>query len=206
MPGSEDNKHPQALVSQPVEQVAAEIAAYIRRLKADVVITFDPIGGYHHPDHIAMHRATVSGFRIASEPAVVIEGLEAYQPQKLYFQTFPRGLLKVLVGLMRLVGRDPRKFGNNKDVDLLAIAEVNFPTNAIIDYRRVADIRDEASRCHASQGGGSLTAGWFAPIRRIFSSKEIFMRAEPVPNGRIERDLFEGIVSLEPFRREVRRV
>ncbi len=44
MPGSPDNHHARALVAQPREQVAAEIARHIRQLKPLVVVTFDPIG------------------------------------------------------------------------------------------------------------------------------------------------------------------
>ncbi|MBI4772242.1 MAG: PIG-L family deacetylase [Chloroflexi bacterium] len=44
MPGSEDNSHPQALTAQPVEEVAARITHYIRRLKPQVVITHSPPG------------------------------------------------------------------------------------------------------------------------------------------------------------------
>ncbi len=74
MPGSPDNLHPQALVAQPVEQVAAQVCSFIRKLKPQVVITFDPIGGYHHPDHIAIHKATVLAYRWASDPILLRPG------------------------------------------------------------------------------------------------------------------------------------
>jgi LmbE family N-acetylglucosaminyl deacetylase len=204
MPGSADNQHPQALIQQPLDEVAAQIAVYIRRLRPDVLITFDPIGGYRHPDHIFIHQATVEAFRLASdENWQDAENLPPHRPAKLYFQTIPRGFLRFIVRLLRLFGKDPRKYGRNHDIDLVAISEVDFPTHAVIDYRKVADIRDEASRCHASQGGGSLTGGLFAPLRRIFASKELYMQYYPQPkNGRVERDLFEGIVQLPPFKRE----
>jgi len=38
------------------------VVKYIRDLKPDVVLTFDPIGGYKHPDHIHIHKATVFAF------------------------------------------------------------------------------------------------------------------------------------------------
>ncbi len=58
MTGSPDNKHPQALINAPQEQVAGEIADFIREIKPQVVLTFDPIGGYRHPDHIFIHEVT----------------------------------------------------------------------------------------------------------------------------------------------------
>ena len=55
MPGAEDNKHPEALAAAPVDEVSERIVKIIRDLKPDVVITHDPIGGYRHPDHVAIH-------------------------------------------------------------------------------------------------------------------------------------------------------
>lgn len=196
MPGSPDNDHPKALVAQPVEQVAADIVHYIRLLKPQVVITFDPIGGYRHPDHIAIHNATVAAFKQAGSAASSPQDLEPYQPQKLYYHVMPHGLLRAAVFLMRLVGQDPRRVGTNKDIDLVSITEVDFPTHARIDYRPVAKIRDEASACHASQGGGRMIGGpVLGQLRRWFASNESFMRAFPEPEkgAPIERDLFEGI-------------
>jgi len=201
MPGWPENNHPQALAAQPIEKVAREVVHFIRKLQPQVVITFDPIGGYRHPDHIAIHQATVAAFKLAADPTYKDGGQPAYQPAKLYYQTIPRNFLRFAVKIMRLIGRDPQKFGRNHDIDLAAVAEVNFPTNAVIDYRLVADIRDKASRCHASQGGASLTGGLFGPIRRYFASKELYMRAYPSPNGKVERDLFEDVASLLPLQR-----
>ena len=50
MPGSPDNEHPQALAAAPLDEVAAKVTGYIRELQPQVVLTFDPIGGYRHPD------------------------------------------------------------------------------------------------------------------------------------------------------------
>ena len=62
MPGSEDNKHPQALVMAPLEEVTVRLVKIFRELRPGVVATFDPLGGYRHPDHIAVHNATVKAF------------------------------------------------------------------------------------------------------------------------------------------------
>lgn len=195
MPGSPENQHPQALVAQPVEKVAEGVAGYIRLLQPQVVLTFDPIGGYRHPDHIAIHNATVRAFQLAADPQYSDAlGLQPFQADKLYFHNMPRGLLRLMVRLMRLVGRDPTRFGQNKDIDLESIAAVSFPTHAVVNYRPVAAIRDEASACHASQGGQGMVSGPFGVLRRLFASRETYMRAQPVSqNGHIERDLFEGL-------------
>lgn len=193
MPNSPDNTHPQALAAQPVAKVANEIIEIIRLLKPQVVITFDPIGGYHHPDHIAIHRATLEAFYAASDPR---RGTRPVcQPYKLYFHTMPHGYLRAAVKILPLFGKDPRKFGSNGDIDLTAIAAASFPTHAIIDTRRFKKVQDAAAACHASQGGQEMSHGLRAWLSRLFSSRDTFMRdhPSPVPGEPIEKDLFAGL-------------
>jgi hypothetical protein len=91
---------------------------------------------------------------------------------------------------------DPHRFGRNGDIDLAQLVEEgDFPIHARIDCRSVSEIRDEASACHASQGGQSIgRRGPIAVLRRFLGSTETFMRAIPeAEKGLRERDLFEGI-------------
>lgn len=197
MAGSPDNQHPQSLVQAPVEEVAARVVSVIRRLRPQVIITNDPIGGYKHPDHIAVHRATLRAFHLAGDPAYLDpQGLPPYQPEKLYYQTFSKSMLRVVVRVLRLLGRDPHHFGRNADIDLASLVnEGNFPIHAVIDYSSVREQRDAASACHESQlGGGPPRGGLLAWVWNYFGGKDVYMRAFPEPNGRRkERDLFEGI-------------
>ena len=94
MPGSPDNQNPLSLVMAPLEKVAAEVAQYIRTIQPDVVLTFDPIGGYRHPDHIHIQKATVQAFELAAKGPVLEDGLAPFQASRLYFHTMPRGFLR----------------------------------------------------------------------------------------------------------------
>jgi N-acetyl-1-D-myo-inositol-2-amino-2-deoxy-alpha-D-glucopyranoside deacetylase len=193
MANSPDNSHPNALAAQPVKAVANRIIDLIRMLKPQVVVTFDPIGGYYHPDHIAIHRATVEAFNHAADPAWCTG--PAWQPDKLYFHTMPHGYLRAAVKILPLFGKDPRKFGSNGDIDLTAIAAARFPTHAVIDTRTVRQLQDAAAACHASQGGREMSHGLRAWLSRLFSSRDTFMRdtPKPVPGELVEKDLFSGL-------------
>lgn len=196
MAGSADNQHPQALAAQPVEAVAGEIAHLIREIRPEVVITFDPIGGYRHPDHIAIHNACVLGFRFANgedaweDP----QGLAAFHPERLYFHTFPRGFLKMTVFALKLFGKDPAHYGKNGDIDLASLAEVDYPAHVRVNYGEVAQIRSEAAACHASQGGASTSSlvrkllGWISG-----GNRDSFMQAYPKIEGKasFRHDLFD---------------
>jgi N-acetyl-1-D-myo-inositol-2-amino-2-deoxy-alpha-D-glucopyranoside deacetylase len=195
MPGTVDNQHPNALAAQPVDKVAASVVHYIRLLQPQVVVTHDPIGGYKHPDHIAMHRITRRAFELVADPNFITD-LPAFQPKKLYYQTMPKALLRWAVRIAPLLGMDAHHFGHNKDIDLATlVAEGDFPTHAHINCRSVIAIRDEATACHTSQLGGAIgRKGPMALFRRFFGSTETFMRAFPAPeSGLNERDLFEGV-------------
>jgi len=192
MPGSPDNTHPKALAYQPLEEVAANVVCYIRDLKPQVVLTFDPIGGYKHPDHIAIQRATTLAFERAADTDFASESGTPWQPERLYFHKMPNGLLKFAVKVLPLVGRDPHKFGSNGDIDLVPIAEASFPTHARLDIRSVIGKKEKAGACHASQGGGRMGGGMVGLLMRLFNGHETFMRAyPPVQKGeKVEKDLF----------------
>ncbi len=197
MPGSHDNSHPRALAAAPVEQVVERLVPLMRRLRPQVVITFDPIGGYCHPDHVAINRATVQAFHVAGDPSYACEDLPPYQPQKLYFHTFPRRLMRLFVNVLSLFGVDPHRFGRNKDIDLVQITEPDFPVHARINYRSVVDAKQQASACHASQTGPP-SGGLLGLIFRLGAPQETYMRAYPPASaGLRERDLFEGVIHVD---------
>jgi LmbE family N-acetylglucosaminyl deacetylase len=195
MEGSPDNRHPNALAAQPLDEVAARVVRFIRELRPQVVLTFDPIGGYRHPDHIAIHKATVRAFAQAADADFAPGNLPPFQPQRLYFHTIPHSFLKVVVALLRLLGMDAHKWGRNRDIDLASIAEVDFPTHARIDIRPVLEKKEQAGACHASQGGGRMGGRLAGFILRLFSGRENFMRTVPPvkPGEKIERDLFADL-------------
>jgi LmbE family N-acetylglucosaminyl deacetylase len=69
MPGSPDNDHPDSLVAADVDEVVRRVTEVIREVHPQVVVTFDPYGGYGHPDHLRMHEAAVGAFQAAPDPS-----------------------------------------------------------------------------------------------------------------------------------------
>ena len=196
MPGSEDNNHPEALAAAPLDQVTNHVVKVIRDLKPEVVTTFDPIGGYWHPDHIAVHNATAKAFYAAGDAEQYTEAGPMFQPQKLYYSVFSRKLLKVIMKLLPLFGQNPHRFGRNKDVDIARLVEVEFPIHAAVHLtKQTIETRDKARACYASQSdSGPSRLGLFGLVLKLFGRRDLFMRAHPPPSGRREADLFEGVL------------
>ena len=198
MAGSEDNKNPMAFSRAPVDEVAAKVVKLIRELKPQVIVTSDPIGGYHHPDHIAIHKATMKALEVVADPNELPEAGPPFQPQKVYYNVFPRTILKLTVTLMPLFGQDPKHLGKNHDIDLASVANVKFPIHAWVRLsKKERAIRDEAFECYASQLENRPRRRGLLDFLQRFNrdDRDAFMRAYPAANGRLrEKDLFEGVV------------
>jgi len=193
MMGSETSQHPESLWQASETEVTRKVVEVIREVKPQVIITFNRYGGYGHPDHIAIQRATTLAFSAAGE-AHYETGQPPYKPQKLYYSSIPKTTLQMGMLWMRLKGRDPRRLGKNHDIDMEKILDNIEPTHALVDVRRYFDVWDAASQCHASQlGGGSPRLPMF--LRKVVTPRQGFTRIYPAPlqNHVDEHDLFEGV-------------
>jgi mycothiol S-conjugate amidase len=206
MPGTPDNQHPAAFLQAPLERVTGQLVTLLRALTPQVVVTFGPYGGYGHPDHIHIHRATRAAFAVAGEatycpslsaPEPAEGRLAAWTPSKLYYATFDPRFLKLGIGMLRLFRRDPRKFGENGDIDLVESATQITPVTTAIPVGDYLATKDRAWLCYASQQAGvSPIQRLIGPLRRLFVGTEYFTRALPpfAPDERHEHDLFAGVV------------
>jgi LmbE family N-acetylglucosaminyl deacetylase len=197
MVGSMDNDHPQALINAPLEEVALRVAAIIRELKPQVVLTFDPAGGYRHPDHIFIHQATTLAIQMAGDPEQEMN-LPPYQPDRLFYHTISRHFVRFNVKLLQFVGKDPSKYGRNQDIDLTQIANDEFPIHVVVDYGPHAARKIAASECHTSQGGRGLTRRPMRILAWLFGgrSRDQFMQAYPPveeDSKHLKKDLFAGL-------------
>ncbi len=194
MMGSETSEHPDCSWQAPQEEMTRRVVEVIREARPQIILTHNRYGGYGHPDHIAMQRATTVAFNLAGDASFVTEGLAPWQPQKLYYSSSPTLMLRYGIMMMRLRGMDPRAVGRNKDIDMVAVLENIEPPHARVNVREWLDIWDEASSCHASQLAGrrSRPPHW---MRRLFQSHVRYTRIQPPPtHNRIdENDLFDNV-------------
>ncbi len=63
-----------AFVAAPIDEAVARLAGILRARRPAVVVTYDPDGGYGHPDHVRVHQVTMRAVAVASsddwQPAV----------------------------------------------------------------------------------------------------------------------------------------
>ena len=85
---------PHALANVDMLDVEAALRNIIADVKPHVVLTFEPHGGYYHPDHVAIHRATTAAFFASG-----VLGPEA--PERLFYAAMLREVFQGLADASR---------------------------------------------------------------------------------------------------------
>jgi LmbE family N-acetylglucosaminyl deacetylase len=152
MLGTPENNHPHAFWQANLFEVAEKLVRIIRRHKPHVILTFDPNGGYGHPDHIKIHQASLIAYFVSGDPRIypdqiAKEGLEPWTVSKLYWGAFPRSRFEKYAELAKQAGIDlgvPMQ-------EFLKRAQPDEIITTRIDVSPYVDLKLSALYCHASQ-------------------------------------------------------
>ncbi len=71
--------------SLPLEQASAPLVRLVRKFKPHVILSYDEIGGYPHPDHIMSHKVAVEAYEKAGDANAYVGEGEPWHPLKLYY-------------------------------------------------------------------------------------------------------------------------
>ena len=180
MDGAEDNQHPDAFSRADPDEVAVRVAEVMRRLRPQVVLTFDPNGGYGHPDHVAAHKAAVDAFSAAADPSrypeQLIRGLQPHRPEALYYGVFPRSAARSIHAAITEQGMHSDFL--KLDPEAMGVPDEEITT--VVDVGGFVDRKVEAAGCHRTQIQGDGPFDWLPePLRGNLLSTEHFVRARP---------------------------
>ena len=169
MEGTPPRHHQRFVDADPAEAVAA-LVAIIRELRPHVVVTYDPHGGYGHPDHIHAHEVTMAA--VAASAGTDYPG-EPWTVPKVYWTVMSRTAMAA--GLDALddvpdewirVSIDDVPFGHPDDaIDAIIDVPDQLPA-------KVAALRAHATQVTVSPDGRALRAveQHRAPARRCSST------------------------------------
>lgn len=184
MAGTPDNERPDAFMVAPASAVVSRLAQIIRQIKPQIVLTFEPYGGYGHPDHITIHQHTVAAFDSLAN--------ENWQPQRLIYQLIPTFFFEQMRDMVAAHG------GDVSDFDLSQHSDQRWPDDQIhffVDVREQVAAKEAAWNCHATQFGPNSRFRRLPPEAMMqLLSKEYFALARPEPEpGFTGDDLFAGL-------------
>ena len=192
MAGTPENDDPRAFINIPAERVIAQLVQIIRQVKPEVVVTFEPFGGYGHPDHIAIHRHTVAAFHAAADPDQYPEMGKAWQAQRLYYTAIPRSIFVTMRDQLAALGEDTSVF-DGFDNPEHGWQEVQI--HLFEDVSETVNAKWCALECHRTQfGPGNLFRR--LPKEQVLKlmSVEHFSQAWPEPQaGLTLQGLFDGL-------------
>ena len=167
-----------------VEQAAGRLAEILRQERADVLTSYDPTGGYGHPDHVQVHRVGARAAELAGTPVL----LEA---------TVDRDLLLRALHWARRLRLLPA------ELDLAAFERAYSPRAEIthrIDVRAWTPAKRASMAAHASQAtadSGDRTLAMLlrlpAPLYRLVLGREWFVRRGHPGGGTLLSDVFAGL-------------
>ena len=120
----------------PLEQAAVKVATLLRDLNPSVVITHDPLGGYGHPDHIAVSKFTTEGFRLAAASPTF--------RAKLYYFATPRSFRELVPGF-----RDRRADIGGQQLGFVGVPDEEITT--VIEIQPYMDLKLAALSEHRTQ-------------------------------------------------------
>ncbi|MEU7577971.1 N-acetyl-1-D-myo-inositol-2-amino-2-deoxy-alpha-D-glucopyranoside deacetylase [Streptomyces sp. NPDC041068] len=152
MMGVEQNRRPGAFWSADVDDAAAHLVEVIREVRPQVLVTYDPDGGYGHPDHIQAHRVAMRAADLAAEPAFRGDLGEPHTIGKIYWNRAPRTVVEERFRWMETEGvlRDS-PFGTPAVVaDVPGVTDDERITTEI-DGRPFKAAKAAAMRAHATQ-------------------------------------------------------
>jgi LmbE family N-acetylglucosaminyl deacetylase len=182
MPEWDYRNRPDAFCNVPQELVAARITALIERYRPQVVISYDDMGAYQHPDHVHAARSTAA--------AVSSSGL----PAKFYQIAMRRSDWRKVMEALREAGEDVGDFDEITPEMEKQMAEEEARITTTVDIQDVLSLKRDALLAHASQ----IADSWFSKIPPDIGEAafghENFIRVTdktgaPVP----EDDLFAGV-------------
>jgi LmbE family N-acetylglucosaminyl deacetylase len=198
MAGTAENDDPRALHQQSAEEVVGRLVELMREVQPHIVFTWDPSGGYGHPDHIAVHKHTLSAYEAAGDPDRFPQAGPAWQPSRLFWGAFTMKRFARMFMELERRGVLPEAIAPERRARFeQALEEPDPPITHTVDVRDVVALKRQAAGMHRSQfGENSMMARIPEDMREAFYGEERFLLARPAAETGPEVEA--GIESLLP--------
>lgn len=173
------------------DEAIGKVVGHLRRVRPHVVITFDPMGAYGHPDHIAICQFTTAAMIAAADPTYDLGlDLPTHRVLKLYYMVSTGA---DMIAYQAAFGKLVMEIDGVKRE---ATSWEEWAVTTTIDTRPYWPRVWQAVSCHRSQ------LPFYEALSHLPEEEQAnlwgvqkFYRAFSLVNGgrQMERDLFEGV-------------
>jgi N-acetyl-1-D-myo-inositol-2-amino-2-deoxy-alpha-D-glucopyranoside deacetylase len=94
MMGTPANDRPESFWRADLLEAAASLVETVRRVRPQIVVTYDDFGQYGHPDHIQTHRVTMYAVMLAQASTFRSDLGEPWGVSKIYWTALPKSAVK----------------------------------------------------------------------------------------------------------------
>ena len=179
----------------PLEEASAPLVEIVRDFRPHVMTTYDPSGGYPHPDHIRCHEISKLAWDVSGDAEAYPEARKPWAIGKLYYESIfnPERMVRVYETLRERDPESPLIAQFEAMMDRFFDRPSDVTTR--VEVGRFFDRRDEALRAHASQvAPDSSFFFWPNELQReAWPSEDYRLAASRVATSEFETDLFQGI-------------
>jgi N-acetyl-1-D-myo-inositol-2-amino-2-deoxy-alpha-D-glucopyranoside deacetylase len=149
MMGMPTNDFPGCFWQADLDEAIGALVAVMREVRPQVVVSYDEVGGYGHPDHIQAHRVAVGAFEASGGATRYLEAGEPWAPVKFYETAIPVSVLRAGYDALKELGEEA-PFGIT-DPDELTFGTPDDQVTTEIDAREQLPAKIEAMRAHRTQ-------------------------------------------------------
>ena len=182
-----------------LREAADLLVEVIREVRPQVLLTYDELGGYGHPDHIQAHRVATYATALAAVVSYRPDLGPAWDVPKVYWGAVAESRMREGLRLMRELGDTTAFEGLDPEGPLPPFAVADELLTACINGEDFVDAKMEAMRAHATQI--ALDGPFFALSNNLGNQVwglEFYRIAKGTPGPTdpstgLESDLFAGL-------------
>ncbi len=175
---------------------ADDLVALVRDRRPQVLVAYNEVGGYGHPDHVQAHRVAMYGYLLAGVPGYRPDLGEPWTISRVVWSTMSATRMSAMIAELRAAG-DTETFAGWEDADDVPMMSRDEDIAAVVDGAAYVGQKLDAMRAHATQirPDGTFFAGGKMSVDSMWSHEFYrFASGTPFPQGDgWAEDLFAGL-------------
>ena len=142
---------PGAFWSADLREAADHLVKVLREVRPQVLVTYDDIGGYGHPDHVQAHRVATYAVALAAAPSYRPDLGPAWDVAKVYWNANAESGMRDMLRALRAAGDNDTLGGLDPEGPLPAFCVPDELLTAAVDGSSYVQAKLAAMRAHATQ-------------------------------------------------------
>lgn len=146
-----DTVHDDAFSRADLLEAACHLVELLRSRRPQVVATYNPFGGYGHPDHVQAHRVAMYAVQLAAVPGYRPDLGEPWTVSRVFWSEWSESAMRTLVRALRAAGETEGFAELDPDGPMPPMAVPDEFIDVVLKAPEHQAAKLAALRAHASQ-------------------------------------------------------